>query len=565
LPLHTQYSIFRLTRLLPKNSHLTISKEEYLVQKKAWTILAIMLIATLALAGCTKPEAEKPADEQVLTIGTPYTIETFNPFTYSSDGDRYILSQIQESLVDSTGGHHWPLLAESWTNPDNTTWVFKIRDNAYWHEGNEVYPEGANEKVTAQDVVDVFNFVLDPANKARLQAKFEQIVESVEAVDQFTVKFVTKEPYAFFLEDINRVPIFSLKAYETLGPEKFAQFPIGTGPFKFVEYKTDDQVVLERNDAYHIKPNLDKVVFKIIPDKSVAAIALQTGEIDISLQVPPTEVDKVVSSGNAHIVPNSYGWYRYAGFNFKNPLFQDLKVRQAIKMAIDMDEAVTAIFGSETLAERAHGPVPRGIVGWSDDWKNLSEYNPERAKELLAEAGWKPGADGILEKDGKPLKFVLKTPNDVNRSKLGVIMATQLKQIGIDCTPQAQEWATHLEDIRDGATEMFIMGGGSTPDGLLYMFHTEFAKGQSHNTFYDNPELDALLDEARITVSTEEREVLWEQAARMTIEDAVHVNGYNEYVQIGVANKVKGFDENPSAWLSLVSHLRNVSIDSASK
>ncbi len=535
------------------------------MQRRAWTILVCVLMATLALAGCSNLESNQATGEQVLRIGTPYTIETFNPFTYSSDGDRYVLSQIQESLVDSEGGHHWPLLAESWTNPDNNTWVFKIRDNAYWHEGNEVYPEGAKEKVTAQDVADVFNFVLDPANKARLQAKLDQIVESVEVVDESTVKFITKEPYAFFLEDINRVPIFSLKAYEVLGPEKFAQFPIGTGPFKFVEYKTDDQVILERNDAYHIKPNLDKVIFKIIPDKSVAAIALQTGEIDVSLQVPPTEVDKVVSSGNAHIVPNSYGWYRYAAFNFNNPLFQDLKVRQAIKMAIDMDEAVTAIFSNESLAERAHGPVPKGIVGWSDEWKNLTEYNPEKAKQLLAEAGWKPGADGILEKDGKAFKFVLKTPNDVNRSKLGVIIATQLKQIGIDCTAQPQEWATHLEDIRNGNTEMFIMGGGSTPDGLLYMFHTEFAEGQSHNTWYNSPDLDALLDEARITVNTDEREKLWEKAARMTIEDVVHVNGYNEYVQIGVSNKVKDFDEYPSVWMSLVSALRNVSIDTAAK
>jgi len=528
------------------------------MQKRLWTSLVAMVLALVILAGCSGTSRKK---EQVLRIGTPYTIETLNPFTYSSDGDRYVLSQIMESLVDAEGGHYWPLLAESWTNPDNRTWVFKLRNNAYWHDDNQVYAKGSKVKCTAKDVVDVFKFILDPANKARLQAKFAEILESVEAIDETTVKFVTKEPYAFFLEDINRVPIFSLEAYKKLGPEKFSEFPIGTGPFKFVEYKTDDQVILKRNDAYPIKPNLDTVIFKIIPDKSVAAIALRTGEIDISLQVPPSEVEQVVSSGKAKILPNSFGWYRYAAFNFNNPLFQDKRVRQAIRMAIDMDSAVRAIFPKESLAERAYGPVPRGIVGWSADWKNLHEYNPEKAKQLLAEAGWKPGADGILQKDGKPFKFVLRTPNDVNRAKLGVIIATQLKQIGIDCTPQAEEWATLLEDIRSGNTEMFIMGGGSTPDGLLYMFHSKFAQGQAHNTWYNNPDLDALLDKARTTVDVAEREKLWEQAARMTIEDVVHIDGYYEYVQIGVSNKVKGFDEYPSVWLSLVSGLRNVSID----
>lgn len=538
---------------------------EDVMRRSIKAALGCLFILSMLMTGCSKPETSETPTDQILTIGTPYTIETLNPFTYTSDGDRYILSQIQESLVDAEGGQYWPLLAQSWTNPDDSTWVFKLRDNAYWHDGNEVYPTGTKEKLTAQDVVDVFKFVLDPQNNSRLRAKFEEIIGSVEAIDEQTVKFVTKEPYAFFLEDINRLPIFSLKAYEKLGPDKFAQFPIGTGPFKFVEYKTDDQVVLARNDDYFIKPNLDKVVFKIIPDKSVAAIALQTGEIDICLQVPPSEVQKVAESGIAHVVPNSYGWYRYAGFNFNNPLFQDLRIRQAIRMSVDMDKAVQAIFGDERLAERAYGPIPRGIVGFSEDWKNLVEYNPEKAKALLAEAGWKIGSDGILEKNGEKLKFVLKTPNDVNRSKLGVILSTDLKNIGIDCTPQPQEWATLLEDIRSGNTEMFIMGGGSTPDGLLYMFHTKFAASQSHNTFYNNPELDALLDEARKTVDPDKRANLWEQAARITIEDVVHIPAYYEYVQIGVADKVKGFDEYPSVWLSLVSPLRNVSIETTTE
>lgn len=522
-------------------------------------LLMLTMIAVIgaSLVGCTKP-SEPGEVSKVLTIATPYTIDTLNPYMYSSDGDRYVLSQIQEALVDGTAGVYYPSLAESWDNPDELTWDFVIRDNAYWHTGNAVYPDGEKVQLTAEDVKDVWQWVLDPNNKARLQPTLADIIESVELVSEDTVRFVTKEPSAFFLQHINRVPIFSLKALEELGQDEFAKFPIGTGPFKFVEYRTDDKVLLVRNDDYHIKPNLEEVVFQIIPDTAVSAISLKTGEIDIALQVPASEVESVQAESNLKIVPNVNGWYRYLAFNFENELFQDLKVREAIGLALDMEEITRAIFPVESIAERAPGPIPRGLPGFSEEWFDEWEYNPDKAQATLEDAGWSKGSDGIYEKGGKKLSFVLKTPNDVNRAKLGVMVSTQLKNIGIDCVSQPMEWATHLNDIQSGDIEAFIMGGGSTVDGLSYMFHTGYTAGASHNTRYASAKMDNLIDEAMRTVDDDAREALMKEAAELAIAERIHIPAYSEFVQIGLSRQVEGFDDIPTPWVALTSSIRNV-------
>jgi len=527
-------------------------------------LLALALLATV-VSGCAteqpKPSAPapapKPAVQDTLTIGTPYSIETLDPTKYSSDGDMYILSQIYEPIVSIDGTTVVPRLAESWTNPDDKTWVFKIRKGLYWHDGNEVFPKGTKKEVTAKDAKYTYDYILDPANKARLQSTLAENIASVEAPDDYTLKVTTKAPYAFFLQDLNRIPIFSKEVRDKLGPDKFAKTPIGCGPFIFTEYKPDDRVVLTRNDNFFIKPKVAKVIFRIIPDKSVALMALESGEIDIALQIPATDVPRLLKDNKVTVIRNTFGWYRYAAFNFNVPLFQDAKIREAIACAVDMAEITKTIFPEAMLAEPAYGPVPRGLLGFTEDWKKMWEYNPEKAKTILTGAGWVLGKDGIFAKGGKKLSFSLKVHNDPARQKMATLISTQLRAVGIDAKVAVRDWATHLDEIRKGDTEMFIMGGGSTPDGLLYMFHTKIAAGQSHNTFYKSKALDDLLDKAKGTVDDKKRTEMWTQAATMTVKDRVHLGGYLEYVQIGTSKKVEQFDP-ATPWVSLCNVKRNV-------
>ncbi len=377
---------------------------------KKFAVILPLVFSLLLVTACSTPAPETKG-QKTLTLATQYTIATLNPCKTSSDGDGYIIRQVMEPLVSGLTGDLRPLLAESWENPDPLTWEFRLRENAYWHEGNAVYPEGANVQVKAEDVKASFDYVLDPANKAQYQARLAQVIERVEVLDDFTVRFVTSEPSAWFLTDVHRVPIFSLKALEVLGQDVFDFTPIGTGPFKFVEYVPDDRVVLEKNDKYFIEPNLDKVTFRIIPDQAVSTVALKTGEIDIALQIPVTEVDSVKNTPGLKVTPTSIGGaYRYVAFNCASDLFSDKRVREAIAFAVDMDSAVEAIFGGDPLlGKRAYCSVVPGVPGYSD-CSDLWEYNPDKAKALLSELGWKPGKDGILEKGGKSSALLLRRP-----------------------------------------------------------------------------------------------------------------------------------------------------------
>jgi peptide/nickel transport system substrate-binding protein len=235
-------------------------------------------------------------------------------------------------------------------------------------------------------------------------------------------------------------------------------------------------------------------------------------------------------------------------------------------MAVDMDRAVDALFVNSVgaqLAVRAYGPIPLELAGADETaWKAVSTgYDPDGAVKLLESNGWKKGSDGIYAKDGQRFSFVIKTPaNDNNRMKLGTIIAASLKRIGIEATAQPVEWATFLNDIKTGATQMFIMGGGSTMNGMEMLFHSKLSKGSSHQTFYENAELDALIEKAAVTIDPQERAQILTEASCITVKDCVHLFGYFEYSQIGMNNRVTDFAKNPTCWVGLCNGYRNVGV-----
>ena len=497
---------------------------------------------------------------QVLRIATPYTIETLDPFNFSGDGDFYVMSQVYETLINIEGDNVIPRLAESWETPDDVTWIFHLRE-MYWQDGNEVFAEGEAPMVTAQDLVYTLDYLFDPANECTRAARFAQYIASYEAIDDLTLKIVTPEPSAFFLNGIETLVVVSQEVMETLG-DRFADYPIGCGAYEFVENQAGHRVVVRANEDYFIEPAVDEVIFSIIPDHMTMLLALEAGDIDIALQIPSGEVERLLDEDRVTVHKNNVGWYRYMGFNFQLPLFQDLAVRDAISKAIDMDTIVSLIYTVPGLAQVAYGPVPPGIAGYTEGWDQYWTYDPAAAVDQLKEAGWvDTDGDGILDKDGEKFSFILQPPShDKDRVKLAVLISTQLRAVGIEAKVQEKDWATHLEDIRSGNVEAFIMGGGSTPTGLLYMFHTVDASGGAHNTWYNNPELDALLDEARTTVDLEERLVLWRQAAQIVIDDRVQIPAYSIFQQSATAKNVVDFFP-PNPWVSLCNVYRNVGFE----
>ena len=543
-------------------------------------LLALVLACGLMLGGCSSDgsadvgesgnEGDGAADgERVLTIASPYAIGSLTPWISNSDGDRYVLGNVYEALIESNTGsedgvEYVPAIAESWEYTDDTTLVFKIRENVYWQtEGNDLFDEKV--QVTAHDVKAVFDFVLDENNASTEWGDLYPIIESVEATDDFTFTVRTKQPSAILLNEISGVLIFPIKAIE----EDFdlTQQPVGTGAFIFSEYRVDDSVTLTPNPDYRVTPNVDKVVIEIVPDKAVAAIALQNGEVDIVPQILTTDLEAVAADEDLKLIPNSVGWYRYIGFNCSNEIFQDLKVRQAISMAIDFESITETLFGNDFGAQLAvdayGGGVPPEFEGSDiEAWKAVYEYNPDRAQTLLEEAGWTKGSDGIYEKDGQKLSFAIKCPtNDQNRVKLGEMAATYLKTIGVDASAQPTEWATMTADIAAGNTEMFVMGGGSVVGGMNMLFHSVNTQGTSHNVFYTDETLDTMLEEAYATIDDDARIALLKEAAMRALENKVHAGGYFEYVQIGMNKRVTDFEKSPTLWYSLCNDYRNVGVD----
>ena len=346
----------------------------------------------------------------------------------------------------------------------------------------------------------------------------------------------------------------------------FENHPLGSGPYKFVEHVTDTHVILERNEDFYVRPNLDKVVFKIITDKSVSAIALQNQEIDISLSILSTEVANIAKCDFLELRSSGTGSYRWVGFNCGWSFFQDAELRKALRMAIDWDGAIKALFANDAginLAVRAYSCIPYERPGGDtdDSAKNVTPaFSLDAAQARLDELGWVKGSDGIRAKDGQKLSFVLQVGNnDSARERLAVIIASTFQSIGVDCTAQTAEWGTHTDDIKNGNVQMYILGGYSSLDGGLRMMKTN-PTTCSPNCNYSNPEIDAKLDTAWVTTDYDKRSDILRECAAMFAEDAAHLGGYFEYTQMGVNKRVTDFAY-ASVYQPLCGPTRNVGVE----
>jgi len=522
--------------------------------------------ATTAAVSGTEPQAAAGVttqdSEKVLKIGTYMPVTTLIPWKTTSDGDGYVIRQIYHTLLEMNKQSEFtPSLAKEWEcSEDGKVWTFHLRDDVYWQRGNDLFGDELVQ-VTAEDVKFSFEYYLDPAHESVRYTELSNTIDKIEVVDDFTIKFYTK--------DID--VLFEYKMYQNyVIPKKgidenwdFAAFPVGSGAYKFVEHVVDTSVVLEKNDDFWQEPGLDKIEYRIITDKSVSSIALQNKEIDISLSILPTELAAVTSKEYLK-VDNTGSSLRWVGFNCKDELFKDPEVRKALVMAIDIDGAVKAVYSNDAgvdLAIRGYSVVTPERPGYDNDQCQAvsQSYDPKAAQAKLESLGWKKGSDGIYEKDGQKLKFTIQVGNnDANREKMAVIISSQLKAIGVDCTAQTVEWGTHSSDIQDGNVQVYILGGYSNLDGPLKLMHS--SDTMSPNCGYDNAELDAVLDEAWRTTDYEARCALIAKGSAMFAADCPHLADWYEYAQTGYNVRVKDFDY-ATVYQALCSTERNVTVE----
>jgi peptide/nickel transport system substrate-binding protein len=477
------------------------------------TLLALVLLLATACAPAanTGAPAESATDSEAgaeaaagepkaggtLTVALDGEIDTIDPHVSVTIVGFQVYTQIFEGLVqlNKTLDDVEPLLAESWEQPDDRTYIFTLRQGVKFHNGQDF---------TAADVEYSFNRVMDEEFNSARRPDFLP-VESLEVVDDYTVKFTMTEPFAPFLSKLE-----TLRIVPNDPSIDIAQNPIGTGPFKFVEWVSGQQIVVERNPEYWQEglPYLDQVIFRPIPEPSTRVVELQTGSVDLLNAVPAKDVETLEADANLAVYRMMGVVRDHVGFNMEQPPFRDNpNLRQAIAWAVDRQTIVDSIlFG---LAAPAQVAIPTNHWAYNPATADAFGYDLEKAAEFYALA------------DPKPEQITVKvSPTYPDQVKMAELMQQDLAKIGIDLQIEQLEWSTWIQQVvSDGDYEMEIVliSGGSDPDDFFYQWHHT---GEVFNIWrYSDPEMDEMLNEARVTTDQAARKELYDQIQMKLIED----------------------------------------------
>jgi len=431
--------------------------------------------------------------------------------------------------VDKNTGDFIPSLADSWSLGENGRVItFKLHPGVKFQDG---------APLTSQAVQATIERLVNPATAAP-GASWIGPIERVETPDELTARLVFKQPYApiFSSLRIAFLAMLSPAAMAKLGKD-YGQNPVGTGPFKFRQWIPGDRIVLDRNPDYAWPPGfyknrgapyLDGAVVRVIPDESTRVIAFERGDLDVLPSTPAREAGRLIRSGKYQVfrTPNNGGLY--LGLNVTKPILSDVRVRQALGWAVNRDEVVN--YALEKLAVPMDSPLAPTIWGYAKGLKNAYHYDPERARRLLAEAGWKPGPDGILQKDGRPFAFTVWTQPLETNVRVAIVLQTQLKKVGIRMNIEQIETATLLARTPKGEHDAILIGYGWPDADILYYFFHSSRMASTNRVHFSNPEVDRLLDEGRVTVDTEKRRQTYRQLQETLLEQAPWIPLASRYI-----------------------------------
>lgn len=421
-----------------------------------------------------------------------------------------------------------PELAEKWEIPDDTTYIFYLRKGVKFHDGSEL---------TAADVKYTFETILNPEFKSPKRGSYEKI-KAIEVLDPYIIKFTLTEPFAPFLTNMV-VGIVPQAAAEALGKD-FSQKPIGTGPYQLRSWLPDEQLEFTAfPDYFEGRAKVDQIVYKIIPDDTVRFLELRKGTVDlVQNAIPPDVIPLVQKTKGLKILTRDGTNISYLGFNLKDPILKEKKVRQAIAHAINRNAIITYLL--KGMAKPATGLLTPSNWAYEPNVTQY-DYNKELAKKLLDEAGY-PDPDG----DGPKTRFTLtyKTSENQLRKRIGEALQQQLKEVGIEVIIRSYEWGTFFSDITKGNFQMYTLEwvGITEPDIFYYIFHSSNIPPKGANRGqYINPELDKLLEEGRKVLDQEKRKAIYSQVQKILADDLPYVFlWYGTHVVVA-RDRVQGF------------------------
>jgi peptide/nickel transport system substrate-binding protein len=440
-------------------------------------------------------------------------------------------------------------LAERWEiSRDELTITFHLRRGVKWHDG---------EELTASDVDFTYRYMIDAKTPTAYAEPFRQ-VRRAEVVDRYTYRVTYEKPYAPALLSwgIWILPRHILEAPWQAGVDlrttRQNRHPIGAGPYLFRERRTGEKIVLEANpDYFEGRPYLSRVVYRIIPDQSTIFLELKARNIDMA-SLTPIQYRRQTDYPAFRKGFNRYRYlangYAFLGFNLLDPRFADTRIRQAMAYAIDKQEIIDGVLLG--LGQAAVGPYKPGTWWYRQDVKSYP-FDPERAKTLLAEAGWKPAQrDGMLERDGKPFRFTLRTnQGNLVRQQTAEIIQRRLRAIGIDVKIHVVEWAAFINTfIRKRDFEAIILGWGLGNDPDQYdLWHSSKTRPEELNLVsYRNPRVDALLEAGRRTFDEGRRKGIYGELQDIMAEEQPVVFLYVPEALPVVSSRVRGVEPAPA-------------------
>jgi peptide/nickel transport system substrate-binding protein len=537
--------------------------------KWASVIVLIALMAAVVACGPTAAPAAAPtsgAPESVATTGAgeaptsagppqggtivvglqaePTTLDSQQISDYNSHRAAYGIYDMLLRFKDESTEVE-PGLAESWDiSTDGLEYTLHLRHGIKFHDGTDLNAEAVKFNIDRQ--IDVNHPYHDTGEFPYAEFTWG-MVDNVSVVDEFTVKFTLKDRFAPFLNHLAMHPaaMASPAAIQKYGRD-FSINPVGTGPFKFVSWTPGVEVVLEKNPNYwRGAPNIDKVIYRPIIEDQSRLTELEAGTVNFIVNIPPDDLARLKADPRYTTVeqPGMHTWW--VAFNHTKPPFDDVRVRQAMNYAVNKQAIVDNILqGTGTLSIN---PLPPVVWSYTDQIQRY-DYDPEKAKQLLAEAGYPDGFSCLfwLPESGSGMQQPV---------AMGTAIQADLLAVGIDCKIETFEWGSYLEKVivppeeaGFDLMEMSWIGDNGDPDNHLYILLSgEQWPPHGYNMgFYKNDQVDVLLAEARVTLDKAKRTELYQQAQKLIAEDPPWILIDHETQIVVMDNKIKNFKLHPT-------------------
>jgi len=411
-------------------------------------------------------------------------------------------------------------LATSWENPDPLTWIFSLREGVSFHNG---------EEFTSESVAFTINRILDPESTTPALKPLLVDIDTVETPDAMTAVIRTKEPFGPMLNNLSMLMMLPPEYAQT---DEYLEKPVGTGPFQLEEWVKGNKFVVEANPNYwqEGKPKLQRVSIVEVPEPATRLVALERGELDFVHGIQPEDMKRLDANPDVNLVRGPTYTFRQFLMNGGRPPFNDPLVRQAVYHAIDVDAMVNDIMGG--TVERATSYINANVWGYAA--QTPYPYDPDRAREILADAGL---ADGVEME----LKW---TPRDVKAKELVEFSIAQLEEVGIRGKSIEQEHTVWLEDLLALDWDVQLVSGATSTGDADYTLRRIYFSG-NNRTGWVNAAYDDLVTQAARTTDLEERKELYAQAQKIAWDDGPNVMLFEDIATYGLNARVQGFEPWP--------------------